>query len=273
MGTGMAGQLLNHGYPVTVYNRSLDKTEALARIGARVASSPRLAVADCSVVISMLSDDSASRGVWMGPDGVMSGVREGTTLIESSTVSPKWIEELSAAAQAHQCLFLDAPVSGSKPQANAGELIFFVGGPADLLESVRPVLQSMSKQIVHLGPIGSGAKMKLINNFMSAVQAVALAEAIVTIEKLGLDRDAAVGILTSGAPGSPFVKTSAARMLTKNFEPNFMLKWMAKDMRYANEQAGGMDICEAVIRTLQRAVEAGYGDRDFSAMIESVRNK
>jgi len=271
MGTAMANRLLSHGFAVTVYNRSANKAEALAKLGAKVARTPREAAAVSSIVLSMVADDNAARGIWLGADGALAGVKPGTILLECSTITPDWVSELAAAAAKAGCQLLDAPVSGSKPQAMAGELVFLVGGPEAALNQVRPVIEAMSKEIKYLGPGGSGAKMKLINNFMCAAQAVALAESIVQIEKLGLNPEVAVSVLIGGAPASPFVKTAAARMMAKNYEPNFMLKLMAKDMRYAQAQAGGMDICAAVIRTLERGIDAGYGDMDFSALVEALR--
>jgi 3-hydroxyisobutyrate dehydrogenase len=271
MGTGMATRLLGHQFDVTVYNRSPERTEGLAKNGAKVARTAREAAAAVSVVISMVADDDAARGVWLGNDGALAGAKPGTILMECSTVTPGWIAELAALARKAGCELLDAPVTGSKPQAMAGELVFLVGGKDSVLDQVRPVIATMSKEIKYLGPTGSGAKMKLINNFMCGAQAVALAESIVQIEKLGLNLETAVSVLAGGAPGSPFVKTAAARMLAKNFEPNFMLKWMAKDMRYANSLAGEMDICSAVIRTLERGIAAGYGEKDFSALVEALR--
>jgi 3-hydroxyisobutyrate dehydrogenase len=271
MGTGMATRLISHGFAVTVYNRSPDKAEPLAKLGAKVAATPRAAAADASIILSMVADDDAARGIWLGPDGALAGVKAGSVLIESSTISVDWAAELSSAATELGCEMLDAPVSGSKPHAAAGELVFLVGGKQAVLEQVRPVLAVMSRDVQYLGPSGSGALMKLINNFICGVQVVALAEGIAMIEKSGLDREKAVGVLTSGAPGSPMVKMTSARMLASNFEPNFMMKLMTKDLRYAQAQSGGMEVCAAAIRTFERAIEAGLGDKDFSAVVELLR--
>src|SRR5262249_61273521 len=132
---------------------------------------------------------------------------------------------------------LDAPVTGSKSHAAAGELTFLVGGPETALERARPVLEAMSKKIVHVGPTGSGAILKLINNFMCGVQAASLAEALVWIERSGLNPETAVQVLASGAPGSPLVQTVSARMMAHDFTPNFHLSLMRKDLAYASEEA------------------------------------
>ena len=177
MGSGMARRLLGAGFPVTVYNRNCDKAAPLAAAGARIAASPREAAAGAKVVIAMVADDAASRGLWLGEQGALAGAARGTVLVESSTLTVGWVKELAAAAAAGGFEFLDAPVTGSKMQAAAGELNFLVGGEAATLEKIRPVLVPMSRSIVHLGPTGSGALIKLINNFVCGVQVASLAEA------------------------------------------------------------------------------------------------
>ncbi len=183
MGKGMAGCLLQAGFPLTIYNRNQAKCEELAGRGAAVADSPREAAASADVAISMVSDDIASRSIWFGDDGALSSVARSSVLIDSSTLTVPWVRELAAAAAERGCEFLDAPVTGSRDHAAAGELKFLVGGEAETLERVRAVLAAMSSTIMHLGPLGSGALVKLVNNGLCGVQAAALAEALALIEK------------------------------------------------------------------------------------------
>ena len=274
MGSGMASRLVGQGFDVTVYNRSPQKTELLKKLGARVAPTPAQAAAGAQVIISMLADDSAAREVWLGKNGAAGSAARGTLFIESSTISVGWIHELAKAAGERGCELLDAPVTGSKNAAAAGELVFLVGGSAAALESGRPVLSAMSRDIVNLGPSGSGALMKLINNFVCGVQAVALGEAVAVIERAGLDRKKAVEVLTGGAPGSPLVKMISARMVASDFTPNFLLRLIAKDLRYALKETGdaGMDVVSAALRTFDRAIDAGYGEKDFSSVVEILRH-
>src|SRR5580698_9791422 len=237
MGAGMAGRVLTAGFPLSVYNRNPEKTAPFAKAGAYAARTPRDAAARADIIITMLADDNASRTVWLDKEtGALAAASPGTWLIESSTASVQWIHELAAAAKKHQCELLDAPVTGSKPQAAAGELLFLVGGSASALEAVRPVLAVMSRDIVYLGPTGSGATLKLINNFMCGVQAASLAEAMALLEASGLDREKSLAVLTNGAPGSPLVKVLSARATAGDFTPNFMLGAMAKDIGYALEE-------------------------------------
>ncbi len=271
MGSGMATRLLSRGFVVTVFNRSPQKAEALRSLGAAVASTPYEAAGRSTFIISMLADDEASREVWLGKDGALAGATPGSLLIESSTVTVDWIHELAAAAAARGLDLLDAPVAGSKVAAASGELTYLVGGSESVLERARPVLSNLSREINHLGPTGSGALMKLINNYLCGIQAVGLAEAIAAIERSSLNREKAVGVLTGGAPGSPIVKMLAARMLARNYDTNFAMKLIAKDIRYAHHQFGQTDIGQAALGALQKGIDAGLGEQDFSAVVESLR--
>jgi 3-hydroxyisobutyrate dehydrogenase len=166
-------------------------------------------------------------------------------------------------------------VTGSRTHAAAGELSFLVGGPAEALERVRPVLAAMGKTIRPLGPVGSGALMKLVNNFLAGVQVASLAQALAMIERGGLDRAQALEVLTSGAPGSPLIKVVAERMAAPDYTPHFFLQLMAKDLTYAVKEAGvvGVDLttASAALGVFHRAVEAGLGQEDMAAVVEPMR--
>jgi 3-hydroxyisobutyrate dehydrogenase len=274
MGAGMAGQLLRAGYQLTLWNRSIERAKAFEQAGAHVAASPREAAERAEIVISMVADDKASRLVWTGEDGALAGVRPGSVLIESSTLSPEWVKELAIAASAKGCDLLDAPVTGSKPHANSGELRFLVGGERAAFDRVLPVLRAMGSEVIHLGVSGSGALMKLINNFVCGVQAAALAEALALIEKTGLDRDQASMVLLNGAPASPLVKTLAPRMMARDYTVNFALELMCKDLSYASAEGERNEIplitAPAALKLFDRAVQQGFGQLDFSAVVEPL---
>jgi len=275
MGSGMAGRLLDAGYPLTIWNRTPDKTQALADRGAKVAQSPRQAVAGATVVISMLADVPVCRDVWLGRGEAILGAAPGTVLVESSTITVEWIEELDRAAKERGCELVDAPVTGSKPQAAAGQLLFLAGGSTPALDSITPILKAMGRDVVHVGPVGSGARLKLINNFLSGSQVAALAEALSLIERSGLDAQKALGVLTEGAPGSPLVKLLSGRMVARQYEPNFVLRLMAKDLRYAVSEADhqglDLDMGRAALRVFEHAISAGQGEDDMSAVVEQFR--
>jgi 3-hydroxyisobutyrate dehydrogenase len=275
MGSGMARRLLAAGFPLTVYNRDRKKAEPFAAEGARVAASPRDAATGAQFIVSMVADDNASQAMWLGPDGSLSTAQRGAVLIDCSTVTVDWIRKLAAAAQAQGCELLDAPVTGSKTHSAAGELNFLVGGSAAALESALPLFTAMGKTITHLGPTGSGALVKLINNFVCGVQAVALAEATALIEQSGLDRDRALDVLINGAPGSPLVKLLSTRMKASDYTPNFMLRLMAKDLGYAlneGEQRGiSLTTATTALKAFKAAEAAGNGGKDFSVVVEQFR--
>jgi 3-hydroxyisobutyrate dehydrogenase len=271
MGSGMAHRLLSAGFPLSVYNRNPERSQGFPS----VAASPKEAASRADIVISMVADDDASKAMWLGENGALAGAAKGSTLIESGTLTVGWIKELAAAAGAKQCEFLDAPVTGTKPHAAAGELIFLVGGETAALEKARPALAAMSKEIIHLGPNGSGALMKLVNNFMAGVQAASFAEALALVDAAGLDHAKAVSILSNGAPGSPLVKRVAAIEAGGDFTPNFTLRLMAKDLGYAAGEAEQHGVnfrtAPAALEVLKQGIEQGYGEEDFAAVIKSFR--
>jgi 3-hydroxyisobutyrate dehydrogenase len=277
MGAGMAANLLKAGFSLSVYNRTVAKAWALTDAGARLAATPAEAAKDASVIISMLSDDAASREVWLGTDGALEAAGKGAILIESSTVSPTWIAELAEATSQRGLDLLDAPVTGSRTQAEAGQLSFLVGGSDAALERARPVLKPMSKEIIHLGSVGSGAKMKLINNFLCGVQVASLAEGLTWIERSGLDREKALMVLKSGAPGSPLLGAISTRMASQNYAVNFLLTLMTKDLLYAQNEAALNNVelktAEVARSLFEAAIAQGLGNEDMSSVIEPLRKK
>lgn len=275
MGTGMAGCLLTAGHSLTVYNRTAEKAKPLAERGARVAGSPAEAAADADIIFSMLAEDEACRQAWLGKEGALASATAGAVLVECSTVTPAWIEELASAAQQRKLDLIDAPVTGSREQAAAGQLLFLAGGSVNVLEKITPVLESMSRGIVHLGPIGSGVRLKLINNFVCGVQAASLAEALGMIERSGLNTEQALRVLTEGAPGSPLFKTLSARMMGHDYAPHFAAKLMAKDLRYATEEAKKhsqpLVTGTAALTVFENSIASGYGEKDMSSVVEQFR--
>jgi 3-hydroxyisobutyrate dehydrogenase len=270
MGAGMAGRLLGAGFKLSVYNRTKPKAQALAEKGARVAQSPREAAAGAQVIVSMVADDTSSRAMWLGDNGALAGAASGAVLVESSTLGTAWVRELAEAALKRGCELLDAPVTGSKAQAAAGELSFLVGGSDAGLEKARPVLAVMSRSIVHVGPSGSGALLKLINNFLCGIQAAALREALAVLEKGQLNRQRALEVLTGGAPGSPLLKTLLSRIDQGTYEPNFKLSLMTKDLDYSLKEGQRLGVSLPMVTAahelFERAKQAGLGDMDFAAV-------
>jgi len=276
MGNGMAQNLLKAGFPLTVYNRTRSKAEPLASKGANVADTPREAAADANIMIAMVGDDTASKAVWLGEDGALAGAKPDTILIECSTLSLEWVRELARLAAARHLAFLDAPVTGSKDAAEAGELRLMIGGDAAVLERARPALEVISKRIDHFGPTGAGATVKLINNLMGSVQVAVLGEGLALAERAGLDLDQVVAFVINAAPGSPVVKGKAARMAHRDYDDTqFALKWMHKDATYAlraaDEYGVPMPTVAAAREVYRIARNLGLDDADFAAVIEAIR--
>jgi 3-hydroxyisobutyrate dehydrogenase len=275
MGGGMASRLLSLGFPVTVHNRTRAKAETYAASGAFIADTPREASARADVVIAMVADDVASRAIWLGPDGALAGAAApGTLLLDSSTISVAWVKDLAAVAAEKGCEFLDAPVTGTKPHASTGELFFMVGGSAAGFDRAREVLSALGREVLHLGPTGSGALIKLINNFVCGVEAASFAEAMALVNASGLDREKSISVLGNSALASPLIKRMLTSLGTNDFTPNFPLKLMTKDIGYAINEAGrvGVPLQTAVpaLEVFKNAVEKGLGDQDFSAVVRAA---
>jgi len=275
MGGGMARQLLAAGFDLTMWNRSAGKAEALRAAGGRVAATPADAVQHADIVIAMLANDNVSKTVWTGEDGALAAMKAGAIAIESSTLTGDWVFDLARQAVARGVRFLEAPVTGSRDQAAQGTLRFLVGGDAEAIELARPAFDAMGGALVHLGPVGSAATVKLANNYLCGVQAASLAEAIALFEKHGLDIEQAMSILFDGAPASPMVKGVGRRMLDRDYAPHFVVPLMAKDLGYAAQALADVGIVSAIAQAArQRFIDAdlvGEGDRDIAAIVEPLR--
>jgi 3-hydroxyisobutyrate dehydrogenase len=273
MGSGMAANWLKAGFALTVYNRTRSKAEPLSAQGARVANSPQEAAQDADIIVSMVTDDNASREVWLGENGALNGVRPNTLIIESSTVTPNWIRELATYVEAKNCEMLDVPVTGSKAAAANAQLVLLVGGSAETLERARPALAAISREINHLGEIGMGATWKLINNMMAAVHLAVLAEGLALAEKTGLDVQQVAALTSDSASASPMVKGKLPRIMEHNYsDPDFALSNILKDVTYAGILAEQVDIplnvVHAAAQLYQQAVDQGLGNQDLSAVAE-----
>jgi 3-hydroxyisobutyrate dehydrogenase len=271
MGAGMAANWLKKGFPLTIWNRTPGKAEPLAGRGATIATTPREAAADADIIVAMVADDDASRGVWLGGSGALEGAKPGAIVIESSTLTPDWVRELAGKAQERGCRFLDAPVGASRPAAAAGQLVFFIGGDAETLEAVRPALMAVAQRINHVGATGAGATWKLINNMLIATQTAGLAEALAFARKSGFAPDQILTLIGSSSAASPIVVGKLPRMIEGQFdETDFALSLMLKDARYAIALAGALgsphEVIAAAEAAFARAKAKGLGAKDFAAV-------
>jgi 3-hydroxyisobutyrate dehydrogenase len=275
MGSGMAHRLLDAGFAVKLFNRSPERYKAFAGTKAVLCKSPAEAAAGADIVISMVSDDLVSRSLWQGPQGALSTAGAGAVLVECSTLSLDWVQELANLAKARGCRFLDAPVTGSKDQAETGKLKFLVGGDAATIAEIAPVLGAMSVDIIPLGPTGSGTVVKLVNNFICGAQIAALAEGLAVLERHGLGQDAALAVLMKGAAGSPLLQTIMARVAADDFTPNFSVALIEKDLSYAIHEGAKVGVeltsAESARGRFQQANAAGLGDKDIASLVKWLR--
>ena len=272
MGTRMAHRLLSTGHPVTVYNRSSERAAPLVEAGAALAQSPRDAAAASDVVVAMVTDDAASRAIWTGKDGALAGLQSGAVAVESSTLTPGWITELAGLAAERGASFLDAPVAGSRPQAEAGALVYLVGGEASALDRVRPVLDATGGAVHHVGPTGQGAVLKLAVNALFAVQVAAAAELLAFARASGVDEARAAEVLGAVPVTSPAAKGAMGAIVGRQFAPLFPVDLVEKDLRYAVDSAetlgAELPTTAAVRGVFERASTSGYGGDNITGVAQ-----
>ena len=269
----MAQSLLSAGHDVTVWNRSVDKTVPLVERGAIAAATPREAVLGAEFAICMVRDDPASREVWLDAEnGALAALPKDAVAVDSSTLTVAWAEELAALCRRAGIAFLDAPVAGSRPQADAAQLIYLVGGEAGTLAKTEPVLKVMGSAVHHAGPAGSGTAVKLTVNALLGIQAAAMAELIGLLRRSGMDAARALEIVAATSVSSLASKTAAAGMLAGNFAPLFPVALVEKDLGYMIETAAAhgadLPVVQAARQVFAKANEAGYGEEQLTAAIK-----
>ncbi len=277
MGAGMAHNLLKAGYSLTVWNRTAEKAQPLVEAGATLAATPAQAAANADLIISIVGDDNSSRSVWLGSDGVLAGDRQPNAIaIESTTISLAWARELHQALSEAGLRFIDCPVTGGRGGAEGGTLTLLVGAEDETLAEARPVLDTLSSNIIHFGPPGAGTAYKLIANLMGAVHTVALGEGIAMAEKAGLNMERVVEGLTSGAVASPLVNAFAERMAKNDHDfVNFSARWIHKDAAYAAQMATELGqtipMSAVAVQMYQMALTQGLGEKNVSAVVDTLR--
>lgn len=276
MGAPMAARIAEHGFPLTVWNRTAERTEPVARHGASVAGTLHEVAAGSHVVITMLSDGEAALAVWAGPGGLLETCAPGTIGIDMSTTGPRAARDIASRAALAGVRFLDAPVSGSVALAEQGRLTTMTGGDPCALAKALPVLQAMTAKQIHLGPAGAGAAMKLAVNIMIATVNQAVAEALALAAGAGIDSRDAYDALTVSAVSSPFLRYKRDAYLADDDAPvSFTTALMAKDLQLALDIAGETALPLAVTATakesLDRACAAGFSDADFACVARLLR--
>ena len=273
MGSRMAARLLAAGHSVTVWNRSAGPVAALVERGAVSAPTPRAAVRECQFVVAMVYDDAASRAVWLAPGtGALAGMDEGCVGMDCSTLSPPHVLRLHAMAREQGIAFLDAPVAGSRPQAEAGELVFMAGGTAEVLKAAEPVLLDLGRRAFHAGGPGAGALVKLMVNALLATQTATLAELLGLAARARADAVVALEIIEATAVASPAIVSGGKAMLAGAFAPAAPVDLIAKDLALAlraGEDAGArMPMAAAGGCVFEAAAVAGLGGDNLTSVVK-----
>jgi len=272
MGKPMARNLLKAGYALTVYSRRRETIEALIAEGALGAYSPREVGERSTVVITMVTDTPDVQQVVLGSDGILSGLPSGGTIIDMSTISPTATREIAVATQTKGLHFLDAPVSGGEGGAIAGTLSIMVGGEASTFNTCLPILQAMGKNIIHVGPSGSGQLVKLCNQIAVAVTNLAMSEALIFAAKAGVNLELMHQAISGGAAGSWQLSNLAPRVFQRDFAPGFMVKLQQKDLRLVLQEADRLRLAlpaTSLVHNLFNALESmGAGNEGTQALVK-----
>ncbi|MFD0714778.1 NAD(P)-dependent oxidoreductase [Paenibacillus sp. GCM10027626] len=270
MGEPMAANLLRKGFEVTVYNRTPSKADALVQLGAVIAPSVAEVARSANFIITMISNDQAIREIYYGDEGLLEALSAGAIIADSSTISPDLARQLAIDAADKSAYFLDAPVTGSKPAAESGTLVFMVGGDSDVLKQVEAPLLAMGRKIIHMGPNGSGATAKLAHNTIVGINTAALIEGLSIASSGGIDAAAFLELVNSGGAASKMAELKAPKLLERDFSVQFSLELMLKDLRlssHLSDQLGTPAPLLGAAKSLFQAADAkGFGPLDLSAL-------
>jgi 3-hydroxyisobutyrate dehydrogenase len=274
MGQRMAARLLAQGLQLRVWNRHADADLPLLAAGAERAASPAAAVRDADLVFAMLSDDRASRAVWLEGEGAaLPAAAPGSVLVECSTLTPAWVRELAGLARARKLALIDAPVAGSLPQAEAGQLVFFVAGEEGAKQRLQPALQAMASAVRDVGASGRAAETKLLVNGLFTGQLAALAEVLALGSALGHSTAELAALLGSLPSTSPAVAVAARLMAQGDERPLFPIALAHKDLGYLEalfaECAVSAPLHAATAGVFRNACEQGLGAANVSAVFRS----
>lgn len=276
MGSPMACSLLRAGFQVTVFNRTADKCQAAAAQGARVANSIAQLAAESDVVIVMLADDAAVEAVINAPEGLAASGRSGLIVMNSSTVHPRTNQTLAKSLAVRQITLIDAPVTGSRPQAEAGQLYFLVGSDEVTYRRCIPLFDAMGRGHIRLGQVGAGACAKLGNNMMGFINLSGLVEALQMVTRFGIAPEAFLEVLANSGGRSVFSEVKGPKIVRGDWSADFALKLAAKDLRLAKELSSELQqaspILAQVTETFAQAAKE-HGSEDVCSLIRWYREQ
>ncbi|MEO6228957.1 MAG: NAD(P)-dependent oxidoreductase [Ferruginibacter sp.] len=271
MGLPMAKNLEKAQFPLSVYNRSADKTKSFEDTGVTVAKSLTELVSNADIIFTMVSDDNAARAIYE-EIGLLDSI-EGKIFIDMSTISQELTESLAKEMKAKSASFLDAPVAGSTRPATDGTLIIMVGGEEEILETVMPYLEKLGKSVKYLGNNGKGIAAKLSINYFVSLLYLGLAEAVLLAEKNGINRSDFLEIVNESAAGSGATKVKTPLLINEDYAPAFSLSLMLKDVLLAKNNGADYPLTNALAGAYAGAQKAGYGDDDVIGVIKYLQEK
>jgi 3-hydroxyisobutyrate dehydrogenase-like beta-hydroxyacid dehydrogenase len=275
MGSRMAANLVGAGYSLSVWTHTPGKAERwAAEHGAEPFGRPAEVARNSEIVLSMVVDGAQVASVLLGEHGAIEGARPGTLCVDCSTIGPAETCAIGAALKERDLDMLDAPVTGSSPRAQAGTLTIMVGGEERAFERARAVLEAMGELVVHVGPLGQGEMVKLINNSLGAANAAALAEALVLASSAGIDLDALTKVVGAGSGASAQLELKAGPMREHDYTTLFKAEHMLKDVRLCLDEAqrAGVPFPAAAHArdVLAATVGRGRGEEDYASMVEAI---
>ncbi|RAV21364.1 NAD(P)-binding domain-containing protein [Paenibacillus contaminans] len=272
MGKPMAINLLKNGYNVTVYNRSPEKMDELALLGADTSSSPADLARSVEVLFTNVSNDQALLDVIYGASGVLEGTHPGLTVIDCSTVAPQTSRRIHEELASHMVDFLDAPVTGSKPAAEAGTLVFMIGGNAEVFEENRDLFDALGSKMLYMGPSGSGSSSKLAHNTMVGINAAGLAEGLSIAVKSGLDPEMFLEIVLAGSANSKQAELKGSKIIGRDFSNQFSLQLMLKDLLLASQLTQQFQLPSPMLNSaaalFQMGLAKGLGPQDLCSVVQ-----
>lgn len=275
MGAPMAQNLLNAGYPVTVYTRTQSKAQPVLNAGANWADSPAQAAENADIVITCVTDTPDVETVLLGKGGVIESAHNGLICIDMSTISPDATRQMAATLAEKGVQLLDAPISGGQIGAIEAKLSIMVGGPADTVEKVRPILEIMGKTITHCGPVGSGQTTKLANQVMVIHTIMSIAEGLAFAEQAGLDLDTTYAVTCGGAAYSHSLKHLGRKIIDGDLAPAFMVDLQLKDLRlvmnYAEKIGQPLPGTKQAMELLSKLADQGRGADGTQALVDVIR--
>lgn len=277
MGVPMSRRLLAAGYPLTVWNRSAAKRDLLAGEGARTVISPAELCADAEIVMLCLADTAAVREVVFGPGGIVEGARSGQLLVDFSSLEPAATREMAAELEARTGMrWVDAPVSGGTPGAEAGSLAIMAGGHVEDIERIRPVLANLGQRLTRMGEVGAGQVTKVCNQMIVACNALVIAEVVALAESAGVDASLIAPALAGGFADSKPLQILAPQMAESRFEP---VKWhvrtLLKDLdtavKLSREQGSATPMSGLAAQLMRLHGSQGHLEHDPATLVEQYR--